>query len=145
MPNVMSLSTQKRRFFFVLFQTFALFFAVFRSPRRYLQIKFVPLSPAIRSLRQRCHLRMTEPRGGALHIRRRYVALFFGLRNFHNRTTVKNIAGVTPRGVSYTLRSVLRFREIVSKLLTISVYLFCCLCVSNKMVTIFLLLLLLFD
>ncbi len=35
-------------------------------------------------------------------------ALFFGLRNFHNRITVKNIAGVTPRGVVYTLRSVLR-------------------------------------
>ena len=46
--------------------------------------------------------------GGALHIERRYVALFLDFRNYHNRITVKNIAGVTPRGVVYTLRSVLR-------------------------------------
>ena len=35
-------------------------------------------------------------------------ALFLDFRNYHNRITVKNIAGVTPRGVVYTLRSVLR-------------------------------------
>ena len=46
--------------------------------------------------------------GGALHIRRRYLRFVFGLRNFHNRIQDKNIADVTPRGVVYTLRSVLR-------------------------------------
>ena len=35
-------------------------------------------------------------------------ALFLDFRNYHNRITVKNIAGVAPRGVVYTLRSVLR-------------------------------------
>ena len=35
-------------------------------------------------------------------------ALFLDFRNYHNRTEDKNIAGVTPRGVVYTLRSVLR-------------------------------------
>ena len=55
-----------------------------------------------------CHLRTTEPVGGALHIERRYWRFVFGLRNFHNRIQDKNIADVTPRGVVYTLRSVLR-------------------------------------
>ena len=58
---------------------------------------------------------------------------------------VENFAGVTPRGVVYTLRSVLRFRENISKLLIISVYLFRCLCTSNKVATTFLLMLLLID
>ena len=35
-------------------------------------------------------------------------ALFLDSSNYHNRITVKNIAGVAPRGVVYTLRSVLR-------------------------------------
>ena len=35
-------------------------------------------------------------------------ALFLDFRNYHNRITVKNIADVAPRGVVYTLRSVLR-------------------------------------
>ena len=35
-------------------------------------------------------------------------ALFLDFRNYHTRITVKNIAGVAPRGVVYTLRSVLR-------------------------------------
>ena len=53
-------------------------------------------------------LSCAELLSGALHIERRYWRFVFGLRNFHNRITVKNIAGVTPRGVVYTLRSVLR-------------------------------------
>ena len=57
---------------------------------------------------------MTEPIGGALYIRRRYRALFLDFRNYHNRITVKNIAGVTPRGVVYTLRSVLRGLDILN-------------------------------
>ena len=35
-------------------------------------------------------------------------ALFLVVQNFHNRTANKNNAGVAPRGVVYTLRSVLR-------------------------------------
>ena len=35
-------------------------------------------------------------------------ALFLDFRNYHNRITVKDNADVTPRGVVYTLRSVLR-------------------------------------
>ena len=35
-------------------------------------------------------------------------ALFLVVQNFHNRTENKSNAGVTPRGVVYTLRSVLR-------------------------------------
>ena len=35
-------------------------------------------------------------------------ALFLDFRNYHNRIENKDIAGVTPRGVAYTLRSVLR-------------------------------------
>ena len=60
-------------------------------------------------LRPRCHLWMTEPMGGALHIRRRYWRFVVGcskLRNFW--IAVHDNAGVTPRGVVYTLRSVLR-------------------------------------
>ena len=49
-------------------------------------------------MRQRCHLRMTEPMGGALHIRRRYVALFLGNRTTTSRFGIKNNAGVTATG-----------------------------------------------
>ena len=45
--------------------------------------------------------------GGALHIERRYVALFLDIRNLGtSEFTIKDNAGVTPRGVVYTLRSV---------------------------------------
>ena len=41
-------------------------------------------------------------------------ALFLDFRNYHNRITVKNIEEVTPRGVVYTLRSVLRGSRILN-------------------------------
>ena len=50
-------------------------------------------------------------------------ALFLDFRNYHNRITVKNIAGVTPRGVVYTLRSVLRGLT-MSSLAHFTVYLY---------------------
>ena len=58
--------------------------------------------------------------GGALHIERRYVALFLDFRNYHNRITVKNIAEVTSRGVVYALRSVQEVR--VTSMHTLRVY-----------------------
>ena len=65
---------------------------------------------------------MTEPMGGALHIKRRYVVLFLDFRNYHNRITVKNIEGVTQRGVVYTLRSVLEVRVTSTHTLRVSIY-----------------------
>ena len=53
-------------------------------------------------------LSCAELLSGALHIRRRYWRFVFGQSNYHNREANKNNAGVTPRGVVYTLRSVLR-------------------------------------
>ena len=50
-------------------------------------------------------------------------ALFLVVQNFHNRTANKNIAGVTPRGVVYTLRSVLRGLT-MSSLAHFTVYLY---------------------
>ena len=61
-------------------------------------------------LRQRCPLRRTEPKGGALHIERRYWRfVFWPFRNLGTfELQAKTNAEVTPRGVVYTLRSVLR-------------------------------------
>ena len=50
-------------------------------------------------------------------------ALFLVVQNFHNRTANKNIAGVAPRGVVYTLRSVLRGLA-MSSLAHFTVYLY---------------------
>ena len=50
-------------------------------------------------------------------------ALFLDFRNYHNRITVKNIAGVAPRGDVYTLRSVLRGLT-MSSLAHFTVYLY---------------------
>ena len=72
-------------------------------------------------------------------------ALFLVFETTTIEMAIKNNVGVTPRGVIYTLRSVLRFREIISKLLIISIYLIYCSCVSNKVATTFLLMLLLID
>ena len=44
-------------------------------------------------------LKSRDREGGTLHIEKALSRFVFGLRNFHNRITVKNIAGVTPRGV----------------------------------------------
>ena len=50
-------------------------------------------------------------------------ALFLDFRNYHNRITVKNIADVAPRGVVYTLRSVLRGLSMSSLAhFTVSIY-----------------------
>ena len=45
-------------------------------------------------------------------------ALFLAVRNFHNRISGQDNAGVTPRGVVYTLRSVLRGSCILNAHLT---------------------------
>ena len=71
-----------------------------------------------------CHLRLTESMGGALHIERRYWRFVFGcskLRNFW--MVVMANADVTPRGVVYTLRSVLRGLT-MSSLAHFTVYLY---------------------
>ena len=58
-------------------------------------------------------------------------ALFLDFRNYHNRITVKNIEEVTPRGVVYTLRSVLRGSRILNAHFTgvyiLQTWLFLCL------------------
>ena len=54
---------------------------------------------------------------------RRYWRFVFENSNYHYRTVVKNIAGVTPRGVVYTLRSVLRGLT-MSSLAHFTVYLY---------------------
>ena len=65
-------------------------------------------------------------------------ALFLVVQNFHNRTANKNIAEVTPRGVVYTLRSVLRGSGILNAHFT-GVYIpqrgmFLCLFISKAVV-----------
>ena len=47
-----------------------------------------------------------EPQGGALHIERRYRALFLVFETSTIEMLIKNYADVAPRGVAYTLRSV---------------------------------------
>jgi len=54
-----------------------------------------------------CAWSCVELAGRALHIERRYWRFVFGYSNYHNRKLNKNNAEVTPRGVLYTLRSVL--------------------------------------
>ena len=72
--------------------------------------KICTFAPAIRLMRQRCHLRTMEPIGGALHYgisdTVRYV---FGSLNYHNkRDRSKTIAEVTPTDVYIRSRSVPR-------------------------------------
>ena len=52
--------------------------------------------------------------GGALHIERRYVALFLYFETTTIEYWTRTNAWVTPRGVSYTLRSVLRGLNILN-------------------------------
>ena len=64
--------------------------------------------------------------------------MFFGYSNYHNRLEIKNIEEVTPRGVVYTLRSVLRGSGILNAHFT-GVYIpqrgmFLCLFISKAVV-----------
>ncbi len=59
--------------------------------------------------------------GGTLHIEKALSRFVFWLfRNYHTRIGIKNIAGVTSRGVVYTLRSVQEVR--VTSMHTLRVY-----------------------
>ena len=55
-------------------------------------------------------------------LERRYRALFLAVRNFHISNAIQNNAGVTPRGVVYTLRSVLRGSSILNAHFTVYLY-----------------------
>ena len=60
--------------------------------------------------------------GGTLHIEKALSRFVFVLRNYHNRILDKNIAGVTSRGVVYTLRSVQEVR--VTSMHTLRVFIY---------------------
>ena len=72
-------------------------------------LKILYFCNSICPMRLWCHLWMTEPMGGALHIKKALRRFVFDIRNLGtSEYVIKNNAGVTPRGVVYTLRSVLR-------------------------------------
>ena len=60
--------------------------------------------------------------GRALHIERRYIALFLDFETTTLELPSKTNAGVTPRGVVYTLRSVQEVRVTSMHTLRVSIY-----------------------